>query len=173
MTGSSTRRYATSFARCWQIPPSTDYPGAHHFYITFLTGHPGVDIPDHLRAQYPDTMTIVLEHQFWGLEVEDDRFSVTLSFSGVNQRLSIPFAAVTAFADPSVRFGLQFHAPDDVEGEDGTHDAVEEALVEAAGESDSAARADATDGDDAAKSPSPAPSDDDKVVTLDAFRRKN
>jgi len=90
-------------------------PGEHHFYITFRTGFPGVDIADSIRARYPDEMTIVLQHQFWGLEVTQDWFEVTLSFNRINERLHIPFAAVTAFADPSAKFGLQFQVdvPDD------------------------------------------------------------
>jgi len=83
-------------------------PGNHHFYVTFKTRFPGVGIADYLAARYPDEMTIVLEHQFWDLSVEDARFSVTLSFSNKPERLTVPFAAVTAFADPSVKFGLQF-----------------------------------------------------------------
>jgi hypothetical protein len=83
-------------------------PGAHHLYITFRTDHPGVVMDDTLSARYPSEMTIVLQHEFWGLEVSDDRFAVTLSFNTVSQRLEIPFAAVTVFADPSVEFGLQF-----------------------------------------------------------------
>jgi hypothetical protein len=85
-------------------------PGAHHFYVTFRTDHPGVDMPDFLRAQYPQEMTIVLEHQFWGLEVDEVHFAVTLSFRNQTQRLVIPLAAITAFADPSVKFGLEFRA---------------------------------------------------------------
>jgi uncharacterized protein len=83
-------------------------PGRHHLYITFRTDHPDVAMDDTLHARYPGEMTIVLQHEFWGLEVVDDRFAVTLSFNGVPQRLAIPFAAVTVFADPSVEFGLQF-----------------------------------------------------------------
>jgi uncharacterized protein len=83
-------------------------PGRHHLYITFRTDHPGVTFADDLRARYPTEMTIVLQHEFWGLEIEDDRFSVLLKFGGVPQRLEIPFEAVTVFADPSVEFGLQF-----------------------------------------------------------------
>ena len=83
-------------------------PGEHHFYIGFLTGHPGVDIPRFLRDQYPEEMTIILQHQFWGLTVEDDAFSVFLSFGGARQRLWIPFAAITTFADPSAQFALRF-----------------------------------------------------------------
>jgi hypothetical protein len=85
-------------------------PGRHHLYITFRTDHPGVTIADDLRARYPTEMTIVLQHEFWGLEVENDRFSVLLKFAGVPQRLEIPFEAVSVFADPSVEFGLQFGA---------------------------------------------------------------
>ena len=83
-------------------------PGAHHFYITFKTGAPGVVIGEQLRTKYPDEMTIVIEHQFWELTVTPDSFAVTLSFNNRPERLTIPFAAITAFADPSVKFGLQF-----------------------------------------------------------------
>jgi hypothetical protein len=84
--------------------------GRHHFYITFRTDHPGVDIPEYLNAQYPHEMTIVLEHEFWGLEVADDAFAVTLSFNKMNERLSVPLAAVTRFVDPGANFGLQLQA---------------------------------------------------------------
>ena len=83
-------------------------PGAHHFYITFRTRFPGLDLPDDLARQYPEEMTIVLEHQFWELEVGEQSFSVTLSFQNRPERLTIPFEAITAFADPAVKFGLQF-----------------------------------------------------------------
>jgi len=85
-------------------------PGDHHFYITFHTDRPGVGIADWLHQQYPQEMTIILQHQFWDLAVEEDRFSITLSFGGRHERLTIPFSALTAFADPSVKFGLQFEA---------------------------------------------------------------
>ena len=87
-------------------------PGDHHFYITFRTDDPGVVMPDHLRHRYPSEMTIVLQHQFWGLEVGSEAFSVTLTFANVPERLTVPYAAVVAFADPSVRFGLQFDVAD-------------------------------------------------------------
>jgi hypothetical protein len=83
-------------------------PGAHHFYIGFATTAPGVVIPDRLREKYPEEMTIVLQHQFSGLDVRPDAVSVTLSFQGRAERLTIPFAAIVSFADPSVEFGLQF-----------------------------------------------------------------
>jgi hypothetical protein len=82
--------------------------GQHHFYITFRTAEPSVQIPDHLRARYAPEMTIVLQHQFWGLEVDDAGFAVTLSFEGKHERLKVPWSAVVAFVDPSVQFGLQF-----------------------------------------------------------------
>ncbi len=85
-------------------------PGNHHFYITFKTGAPGVDIPKHLRERFPDEMTIVLQNKFWDLLVEDDQFSVGLSFNQMPSKLVIPYAAITAFVDPAVDFGLQFQA---------------------------------------------------------------
>ena len=85
--------------------------GAHHFYVSFRTDIPGVVLPEYLLDKYPEEMTIVLQHQFWGLEVGDQEFFVTLSFQNRPEQLTIPFAAVTSFADPSVKFGLQFEAP--------------------------------------------------------------
>jgi hypothetical protein len=86
--------------------------GSHHFYLTFKTKFPGVDIPDFLREQYPDEMTIILQHQFWGLKIAEDHFEVTLTFKKLPATLTIPFAALTAFFDPGVQFGLQFRGPD-------------------------------------------------------------
>jgi len=85
-------------------------PGDHHFYISFRTRAPGVIIPQHLLSKYPEEMTIVLQHQFRALQVGNVEFSVNLSFQSRLERLTIPFAAVTTFADPSVNFGLQFEA---------------------------------------------------------------
>jgi uncharacterized protein len=89
-------------------------PGQHHFYINFRTDFPGLAIPDHLARQYPQEMTVVLQHEFWDLEVTEQGFSVTLSFASQLERLTIPFDAITAFADPAVKFALQFQpvAPD-------------------------------------------------------------
>ena len=83
-------------------------PPPHHFYITFRTRHPGVAIPEFLRDRYPVDMTIVLQHQFWDLAVDEEGFAVTLSFNDQMQRLRIPFTAIKVFADPGVEFGLQF-----------------------------------------------------------------
>jgi hypothetical protein len=83
-------------------------PGEHHFFISFDTRADGVRLSTRLRAQYPEEMTIVLQHQFWDLKVGDDGFEVGLSFNGVAERLSVPFAAIKSFVDPSVQFALQF-----------------------------------------------------------------
>jgi hypothetical protein len=85
-------------------------PGNHHFYITFKTAAPGVDIPKHLKERFPDEMTIVLQNKFWDLVVAEDQFSVGLSFNQMPAKLVVPFAAITAFVDPAVDFGLQFQA---------------------------------------------------------------
>ncbi|ACI99397.1 SspB family protein [Rhodospirillum centenum] len=125
-------------------------PGEHHFYVTFRTDGAGVKIPDYLREQYPGEMTIVLQYQFYGLEVTPQGFSATLSFGGVHERLVIPFAAITGFADPSVNFGLKFQGADE----------------EASGE-------DEADGEAAAEDDTPAEeSRTGTVVALDAFRKK-
>ncbi len=129
-------------------------PGKHHFYITFRTHAPGVVIPDHLGNRYPDEMTIVLEHQFWDLEVFPDRFRVILKFSGQPHPIIIPYAAITRFFDPSVKQGLVF---------DQHHD---EAARMVAGD-EAASRAEAP--------PPPQeqpPAATGGVVSLDAFRNK-
>jgi hypothetical protein len=84
-------------------------PGSHHFYISFRSTDPGVELPEYLRAKYPEEMTIVLQHQYWDLILEPDSFEVTVSFNKQQERIKVPFAALSAFVDPSVRFGLQFH----------------------------------------------------------------
>jgi hypothetical protein len=131
-------------------------PGDHHFYITFHTDRPGVGIADWLHQQYPQEMTIILQHQFWDLVVEEERFAITLSFGGRHERLTIPFSALTAFADPSVKFGLQFEANED----------ELQAKTPAAK---------ATKQSDPAVLPAPTAEDERKgadVVALDAFRKK-
>lgn len=128
-------------------------PGDHHFYLTFRTNHPRTVVPNRLRAQYPEEMTIVLQHQFWNLQVDEEARVITvgLSFGGVPATLSIPFPAVTAFADPHVQFGLRFR-PD-----------MEEAETEA--EPDPETAPDPSAG--ASEGP-----ETPQVVSLDAFRRR-
>src|SRR6185369_5260718 len=131
-------------------------PGHHHFYITFKTGAPGVEIPTQLRERFPDEMTIVLQNKFWDLSVGEDSFSVGLSFNQVPAKLLIPFAAITAFVDPAVDFGLQFQA---------TVADIEPAAHENA-END-APEAERGDGGDVA-----AQDDGSNVVTVDFGRKK-
>lgn len=87
-------------------------PGDHHFFITFVTKAEGVKLSPRLLTQYPEEMTIILQHQFWDLAVFEERFEVGLSFGGIPERLVVPFSAVKSFLDPSVKFGLQFDTSD-------------------------------------------------------------
>ena len=87
-------------------------PGSHHFYISFRSTDPGVELPDYLRAKYPEEMTIVLQHQYWDLIITEEFFEVTVSFNKQQERIKVPFTALSAFVDPSVRFGLQFDRKD-------------------------------------------------------------
>lgn len=103
-------------------------PGDHHFYITFLTRHPGVRLSNRMRAEYPDEMTIVLQHQFWDLSVSETAFEVGLSFKGIPEKLVVPFDALTGFFDRSVDFGLRFETDldtlDDDEADEAETDSV-------------------------------------------------
>lgn len=143
-------------------------PGEHHFYVTFRTDHPGVVIPPRLRAQYPSEMTIVLQHQFWDLVVDEaaSQFSIGLSFGGVAGTLRVPLAALTAFADPFVQFGLRFQAQVPEAAAAAETDAP--ALLPRAGpkvvpDAAEPAAADAVPDAEATKP---------QVVSLDAFRRR-
>jgi hypothetical protein len=122
-------------------------PGAHHFFITFDTGHPDVHIADWLRARYPGEMTIVIQHWFRDLEVTEDGFSITLNFGNQPEPLVIPFDALVTFVDPSVEFGLRFEThSDDEEDED-------------------------EDGEEEDDDPDPDPPHEAEVVSLDKFRK--
>jgi hypothetical protein len=135
----------------------TGLPGDHHFFISFVTRAPGVRLSEKLLGQYDKEMTIVIQNQYWDLKVTDTAFEIGLSFDGQPEMLVIPFAAIKGFFDPSVQFGLQFDpttAPDD---RDADEDEADEAVTDAA-------------------QPVEASSDDEKagekVVSLDAFRKK-
>ena len=135
-------------------------PGEHHFYITFRPHHPDVAMSDHLKARHPDEMTIVLQHQFWDLDVGEDGFSVTLSFSGKPEKMVIPFSAVTGFADPSAKFGLQFQAiPGDDDDDDMEIDEFDP-------------QPHPTSADSGDKPEPPPAGGDGNVVALDKFRKK-
>ncbi len=101
-----------------QVEETGALPGGHHFYITFKTGAPGVDIPKHLSERFPDEMTIVIQNRFWDLKVRDEWFEVGLSFNQAPAKLLIPFSAITGFVDPAVNFALQFQAQADGEVEE-------------------------------------------------------
>jgi hypothetical protein len=92
-------------------------PGSHHFYISFRSTDPGVELPEYLRAKYPEEMTIVLQHQYWDLVIGEESFEVTVSFNKQQEHIKVPFAALSAFVDPSVRFGLQFDRKDKAAGD--------------------------------------------------------
>ena len=162
-------------------------PGDHHFYITFDPAAEGVRLSQRMRAQYPEEMTIVLQHQFWDLVVTEDGFEVGLSFGGIPERLGVPFAAIKGFFDPSVQFWLQFQEIGENETEDRAPEASEEPAAPVKGSSAKRARPKA---EHKAQTPpaiaavptpaNPEPSDDkpDKppgsgeVVRLDRFRKK-
>ena len=135
----------------------TGLPGEHHLFITFDTQHPGARISPRLKAQYPNDMTVVLQHQFWDLTVTDSTFEVGLSFQGVPERLLVPFRAISSFVDPHASFALKFDLAAEGAASEAATEPVEAAvpkLIEAPkpeGEPDTAAA----------------------VVSLDAFRKKN
>ena len=140
-------------------------PGEHHFFITFLSTAEGVKLSPRLLAQYPEEMTVILQHQFWDLTVTEDRFEVGLSFGGIPERLVVPFNSIKSFFDPSVQFGLQFE-PSDADDRDaggkpsgrpGARSASPAALPAPAAEKQ----------DEPAK-----PSEGAEVVRLDRFRKK-
>ena len=121
--------------------------GKHHFYLTFLTSFPGVIVPDHLKEDYPDEITIILQHEFWDLEVTEKGFSVTLSFHDTQERLVVPFASIISFEDPSVDFALEFSPDSSFSPPEPPLPSKKERLL--GGDSESS-----------------------KVVSLDAFRKK-
>lgn len=151
-------------------------PGEHHFYITFETEEEGVQMPDYLRAQHSEEMTIVLQHQFEDLFIEEDRFGVTLYFKGKAEHLVVPFAAISGFADPSVNFGLQLKMVPAGEGEEGEEgegeDGTEMESVAPAAEVASIESAQTKPSDDDAPDESAASDGTAEVIALDTFRKK-
>lgn len=143
-----------------KIAETRGLPGEHHFYIAFNTRHPGVELSEKIAARYPREMTIVLQHQYWNLKVNDERFEVELSFDNVPEHLVIPFDAVKGFLDPAVQFGLQFETVTP-ERKLRDEDTPKPALA---------------DGQDKPAEPaeagSPGQAEAEKVVSLDRFRKK-
>lgn len=162
----------------------TGLPGDHHFYVSFDTRHPGVRLSGRLRQRYPTEMTIVIQHQFWDLVVTENYFELGLSFSGIPEKLHIPFNAVKGFVDPSVEFGLQFEViteADEAEtvAEDGPKLVPTEPSVIPTAHAAKQPTADTTEAPraepsaEATSAPEPAPADGGAtVVSLDRFRKK-
>ena len=147
-------------------------PGEHHFFITFLSTADGVKLSPRLLAQYPEEMTIILQHQFWDLVVTEDRFEVGLSFGGIPERLVVPFAAIKSFLDPSVQFGLQFE-PSDAAAETPSANLPAVPAASALSVPAQATTADSNDeSKDDGKGESAKPSEGAEVVRLDRFRKK-
>jgi len=144
-------------------------PGEHHFFITFLSKAEGVKLSPRLLAQYPDEMTIILQHQFWDLAVTEDRFEVGLSFGGVPERLVVPFNAIKSFFDPSVQFGLQFEPSDATTEPETAAPKLPAARAPTAVSAPAPASAPAATDE---LEPPAAPSEGAEVVRLDRFRKK-
>lgn len=136
-------------------------PADHHFFISFATNHPDVKMSEQLRAKYPSEITIVMQHQFWDLKVDDKGFGVSMSFGGVPEKLAVPFSALTGFADPSIKFGLQFQSIDEFDDE-------EDAAIFAPSyfEEIAPAKSGTTAGT------TPDEGSGEKIISLDAFRKK-
>ncbi len=142
-------------------------PGAHHFYITFLTRYPGAEIDEGLAKKYPEEITIVLEHQFWDLTAHEDNFEVTLKFGGVPKYIKVPYTAITRFHDPSVGFALQFEPPREATPEAAvTKIEPETKKPKRAPSKKTAAKKEAVKTDTEKENAG------DKVVSLDSFRKK-
>ena len=168
--------------------------GGHHLYITFRTAYPGVEVPGYLAERYPDELTVVMQHQFWALEVTEEQFSVMLSFNKQREAITVPFAALTRFADPGVKFGLQFEPIGDegaalrapfrerrakelaaeentAKGEAHNMPADDEAGSVASTASATSASAGTKTGDESAVEDDTA-DDNNRIVSLDSFRKK-
>lgn len=135
-------------------------PGAHHFYLSFRTDHPGVEVTDFLRERYPEEMTVVLQHQYWDLEVDGNAFSVGLSFGGRPEVIRVPFAALTAFIDPAAEFGLRFDGEPTPEGDAAPPERDEEGAETQGAETHGAENSPAAE-----RSPA-------EVVSIDKFRKR-
>ncbi|WP_102958985.1 SspB family protein [Mangrovicella endophytica] len=163
----------------------TGLPGDHHFFITFLTSAPGVRLSTRLREKYPELMTIVIQHQYWDLQVTDTNFEVGLSFSDIPERLLIPFSAIRGFYDPAVNFELEFDVREveaaNADGEGATVASIAPVTSEAEApkpvKAPATAKLPAKDKAPAAAKPAKEPAAEDgkraaEVVSLDAFRKK-
>jgi len=138
--------------------------GDHHFYIAFKTQAEGVDIPGHLISRFPEEMTIVVQHKFWGLEIHDDYFEIGLSFNQKPEHLTIPFAAIVGFVDPSVQFALQFHDENDENYNDDEDEGIQDIGAQPVFKEAAITESEMV--------PEEGAEEGNNIVTLDAFRRK-
>lgn len=143
-------------------------PGEHHFYVSFDTNFPGVKISESVYEQYPEEMTIVIQHQFWGMEVKDGMLRIELSFNNIPEKLEVPLMSIIGFFDPHVQFGIQFEIPEEILEAIETAEAEEKS--EAENKKDDAASNTATA--DSSTSEKTDDSEGAQVVSLDAFRKK-
>lgn len=141
-------------------------PGDHHFFISFQTNFPGVTISPQLKARYPEEITIVVQHQFWDLHITPDYFSIMLSFNNIPEKLVVPFDALTAFADPSIKFGLQFHGK-----KAATLSGDEKVACPATGRTGPEKPSLASFEEEAPRDIAE-PANDEKVVSMEAFRKR-
>ncbi len=144
-------------------------PGEHHFFISFQTNYPGVSISPQLKSRYPEEITIVVQHQFWDLKITDKQFSIMLSFNNIPEKLVVPFDALTAFADPSIKFGLQFHGKPHA----GSVGVKEESVAcPATGRTGNEKPPMAAFEEDAPTEEKSGAANDEKVISLEAFRKR-
>lgn len=143
-------------------------PGDHHFFISFQTNYPGVSISPQLKSRYPEEITIVVQHQFWDLKITKSQFSIMLSFNNIPEKLVVPFDALTAFADPSIKFGLQFHGKKPVANSTSDEETVACPVTGKNGSEKPPMAA----FDEDAPSESAEAANDTKVVSLESFRKR-
>ena len=146
-------------------------PGDHHFFISFQTNYPGVSISPQLKSRYPEEITIVVQHQFWDLKITDSQFSLMLSFNNIPEKLVVPFDALTAFADPSIKFGLQFNGKKPATSSDADNESAEPVACPATGKTGKEKPPTASF-DEETPSEETTAANDEKVVSLEAFRKR-
>lgn len=146
-------------------------PGEHHFFISFQTNYPGVSISPQLKSRYPEEITIVVQHQFWDLKITDKQFSIMLSFNNIPEKLVVPFDALTAFADPSIKFGLQFHGKRPT-APVGVNEKEEPVACPVTGRNGTEKPPMAAFEEEAPSEENPGAANDEKVVSMEAFRKR-
>jgi hypothetical protein len=146
-------------------------PENHHFFISFQTDYPGVQISPQLKARYPEEITIVVQHQFWDLQIEPDHFSLMLSFNNIPEKLLVPLDALTAFADPSIKFGLQFHGKQSADGQAPANTQDEKVACPATGKKGKDKPALTSFDEDETAEEKPV-ANDEKVISLETFRKR-